>query len=334
MELSQQTLLEVRPGKFGSPYIALGRIQEKSKRWVFVSSNAWRTLTQHIPEVTTILQQKVDKEKSIKLTERLVLTISKFQEKYYVGVHSTDSQGQRLRGRGLNMNVDEWQKLTNNVQDINQRMKCEETSMKRKRDDDSSVPKKAKHDDTILVKQYQWQKVHCITSEPYQADKHWFFSEKQAVESLDDYHMLGGDEPCCISNIIATREVPIAEDKDILKYILLTFLKNSIEKAQKEQCEACEMDLPGQRSHMKSGCLMEWSETVDKHFQAIRKQVSCAKLLEVYKKLMIHMKVDSMKTDTELYTLCFQISCDDTTMITQLKNEIVPHEYAMIIHTM
>ena len=118
IHLSEKTLVEVRPGQYGSPYVALGRIQGKSTRWVFLSSTAWQMLSSLIPEVAYVLGQGLNDEMKFHLNSRVLLAVSKFHDKYYVGMHSIDDQGQKVRGRGINLNIDEWSDLTRNVHKI------------------------------------------------------------------------------------------------------------------------------------------------------------------------------------------------------------------------
>ena len=123
LQLSEKTLVEVRPGQYGSPYVALGRIQGKSTRWVFLSSTAWQMLSSLIPEVAYVLGQGLDDEMRFHLNGRVLLAVSKFHDKHYVGMHSTDAQGQRVRGRGINLNMDEWRDLIRNIHGINHALK-------------------------------------------------------------------------------------------------------------------------------------------------------------------------------------------------------------------
>ena len=73
-------MVEVGPGLYRSPYVALGRIQEKYTCWVFLSSNAWHILASLIPGVSTIVKLGLDKEMHLHLNGRVLLAVSKFHE--------------------------------------------------------------------------------------------------------------------------------------------------------------------------------------------------------------------------------------------------------------
>ena len=109
-QLSQQTVTVVKNGQFG-PYVAVGRRKEKATRWVFLSTQAWTELTNNIDKVTAMVKQGLDKEETIVLTKRVKLTASCFKDRYYIGIHSTDRNGQRIKGHGMNLNMDEWSQL-------------------------------------------------------------------------------------------------------------------------------------------------------------------------------------------------------------------------------
>ena len=120
LQLSHKAVAEVRRGTFGS-YVAVGKRQGENKCWVFISSQAWQNLTQTIPKVTELLTQDLDKEEEIVLTKRVKLTVVCFKGKYYIGLHSTDLSGNRVKG--LNLDMDEWTGLVTNVYGIEQNMK-------------------------------------------------------------------------------------------------------------------------------------------------------------------------------------------------------------------
>ena len=79
-----------------------------------------------IPEVSSIVNQGLDNEMCLHLNGRVLLAVSKFHDKYYVGMHGIDAQGQRLRGCGLNLNLDKWNDLVRNLCGINHAMAVDE----------------------------------------------------------------------------------------------------------------------------------------------------------------------------------------------------------------
>ena len=148
-QLSQQTVVAVKKGQFG-PYVAVGRQkEEKPTRWVYLSEQAWQKLNECMSEVADILNK--DKEEMRTLTKRVQLNVTKYKEKYYVGLHCTDLQGVVQRGRRVNMNMTEWNELVKKVMDINKAMerKTKEGVKRKGETEEKTEAKKQKTEETI-----------------------------------------------------------------------------------------------------------------------------------------------------------------------------------------
>lgn len=102
IHLSERTAVEVQLGKYG-PYLAVGRKQ----RWVYLSKTA----------VGAIDVQKIDKfiqneeNGKVHLCRNQNAVVSQYQGHVYVGFQCLDVHGEILRGKGVNLNRDEWQEL-------------------------------------------------------------------------------------------------------------------------------------------------------------------------------------------------------------------------------
>jgi hypothetical protein len=112
IELSNKTAVEVQEGQFG-PYLALGRkVADSTKyRWVFLSKTAVKAID---PEkIASLLEKKG--AGYLQLCGNQHAVVSQYRDLSYIGFHRLDGHGEVIRGKGLNLNRDEWQTLASDL---------------------------------------------------------------------------------------------------------------------------------------------------------------------------------------------------------------------------
>ena len=356
ISLSDKTILEIRPDNYGSPYIAFGRKQTTSTRWVFLSTSAWQTLAKIIPEVSTILKQGLDKEMRLQLNGRLLLAVSKFWDKYYVDMHYVNQQGDRVKGRGLNLNIDEWKELVRNVGHINiimNQMKSTETqplssasssSQKRpnqseEKPENQSQVKYRKADSEEMetaiqpkVKQYQWQNIMSSTNQVVEKDCIWTFSERSCKQRLEDHRKHHPHTSESSKDVLETREIPLPSDQDLINWIIQNLYRDAIGKMMRDRCIACELDLPGQMDHMDGGCLMEWEHAVDRYLSQAELVVSRLSVTETFRNVKSALEVNVPMTEADLPTLALMIACAEQTLESDLKRDKIDENFVALFN--
>lgn len=343
IELSEKTLVEARPGQYGKPYIAIGRIQGKFTRWMFLSSTAWQTLATLAPQVTSIVHDGTENEIRLQLNTRVLLTICRFRDKYYVGMHSLDGEGRRVRGKGVNLDLQEWNNLFSNVANINQVMQqlSDEHPQPTKRplsaDDQDAEAKRQKTQETTgslqpMVKQYQWRNVSPFDhTKIIRADDCWVFSQEICRKRLNDFHKLGYEVPDTSSDIVETREIPLPEDSELTRWVVLSFFRKAINDAMKEGCCGCDEGLSDPESHVQ-GCRMPWSDAVDRYFDRIEMSVWRISAMELFKKLKNALEVNVPVPEPGLLTIGLMIACAEQTLQNDLKAaDVIPKDFCMLI---
>ena len=303
-------MVEVRPGHYGSPYVALGRIHGKSIERVFLSSTTWKNLT-------FVIGQGVDEEMMLHLNSWVLLA-------------------------RINLNMDEWNDLTRNIQGVNHAMKelrdskpnlkrsltkqsqGQEVKKQKVQEVDDSQSKESNQQKTNqqpIIKQYQWQIVHPYSRKVWCTDTHWVFSETVAVERLEEYREKGYEVPDTSSHIIETREIPLPSPEHFVKWLYLYHLKKNIVRMRDENCQACEMDLCGQRDHMEGGCLGKWEDAVDSYFTQAKTNMTCNQIACAYKKVLSFLKVD-LPNEPDLLSVAFIASMSEYELIEDTKEEV------------
>ena len=312
-QLSQQTVLEVRHGKYG-PYVALGRIQEKSKRWVFLSARAWDVLTKNIDNVNNITKQDLDKEETIILTQRVKLTVSCYKDKYYIGVHSTDQSGERVQGRGMNLNMDEWEQM------MQQKINIEESMNSRKRragEQEEIEAKKAKKEEqqtAKTIKQYQWRNVWPGNHNTiYAKDDCWAFTEEMCKKRLKAYNDEGYEVADTSTDIIVSRDIPEPKTSDIIKYIFMYYIRKEIIRLRDDMSKHA-----GRGFDEVDGCI--WPYAVNKYFKKAKSKISDIQVMTALKKTMEVLKIDINMSDPDLLTLVLNVGMKEYEL-KQLINE-------------
>jgi hypothetical protein len=116
-ELSGKSYVEVRQSQYGANkfYVKVGRTlpprdgKAQLERWLNLSEYAWKSFDASIPQIQDAIGSGTDYAKPISPQHNV--TVSKFKDQHYVGFHTMDSDDKRIRGKTINLNRDEWNKL-------------------------------------------------------------------------------------------------------------------------------------------------------------------------------------------------------------------------------
>ena len=109
LSLSNYTEVVAKKSQFNTDkYLQVKRGQ----RWVNVSLKSWQKLKILMPEISKAVKDeeayKADLYSTWSGSQSVI--VMKYEDKMYVGLHAFDKAGERERGKGINLFVDEWAK--------------------------------------------------------------------------------------------------------------------------------------------------------------------------------------------------------------------------------
>ena len=117
-KLSQKTTLQVALNKYGKVSAEIMRSRDNAIRRLYLHKREMEGLLMLIPQINNMVKSCEDGDIRVQLSgSDKYVTVSLFRGKKYIGVH-TYKDGQRLAGRCMNLDVDEWDKLTSKRKQI------------------------------------------------------------------------------------------------------------------------------------------------------------------------------------------------------------------------
>ena len=89
----------------------------------------------------------------------------------------------------------------------------------------------------LTVSQYQWQSVLFPSGEVFSRDEFWSLSKQSAEKRLKDHNARDFDVPCSCGDVIESRQVPLPDTADIIKWIYHYHMKKLILKLARPEME-------------------------------------------------------------------------------------------------
>ena len=125
LTLSDRVKLVVKTAKTGAPYL---RFERDERPRVILFEESWKRLKEVSIQASAIFEGYG----ANLLTEWLLndsptsqqkLLATTFKDVTYVGIHTFDSDGNRVEGRAVNLNAEEWRKLVQMIGEVDTAMK-------------------------------------------------------------------------------------------------------------------------------------------------------------------------------------------------------------------
>ncbi len=315
IKLDDSAELETRSGQYG-PYVCLSKeYTNKTKgnqyrRCIFFSTDKWEKLVEVIPQVTEVLQQQQQQQQQnaddgqewiLALNDHMRLTVSKFQGKMYVGLHSLDDQQELVRSKCINLVDSCWQKLIKNTGKIARHLKKKQPSTTAT-SSSSTLTKARRGSASSTIKQYGWQSKD--------GQEHWYYSLKECQQDAEHAGI----------GIFQSKMVPPPQPKDLMTEAYAYLLRQAIKRISREQCFGCGINHGSQSEHMQAGCLSEWSDLVMTYYSDAVNSVTDFMIAELYcgliDKLGLKLTEDPTKLAIEVQ-LMFPVHGDLTAEMKQ-----------------
>ena len=163
-----------------------------------------------------------------------------------------------------------------------------------------------------LVTQYQWQNVHCFTNRVFFSDKYWVFMEKECQTRLYKHHKKGGDVVDSSGYIIQTRQIPLPDMTDLVKWIYLYNLTKSLTSMAKESKPGSKM--PEEKK--------KWCQTVDKYYVSCKSRIDPSQISAALKKIVSLLTIDIPPQLPDMYTMLLVSRMINGDLLRELKEPV------------
>ena len=127
----------------------------------------------------------------------------------------------------------------------------------------------------LMVTQYQWQKVCFPSQEVFIKDDSWVLTRQAAEKRLEEYNKKGYDEPCSSGDHIQTRQVPLPDTTDLIKWLYHYHMKKLIMELMAPASER--MSVLEKRE--------KWRVEVDRHFAECKMRITARQVADAYSKM-------------------------------------------------
>ena len=253
--LSDTTSIEVKASQFTTePYLQVKRHLEHD-RWINVSRSAWKKMTSIMQTIDQAIsdrrEQGFDLYKTKHRSQQVL--VSQFNEDLYVGIHLFDKNGQRERGKGLNFNMTEWQKLKDLTVEIDASLTPQVL------DTAWEYPETMATIYKDTVKSFQGQTKH---------EGVWSFIKPEIQKPKHGSYFM-----------IQEREIVLPKASELLVMCYAYLLGKCIKALIK--CSGCAIDHPSQINHM-DGCLMTSEEALEMYGDQARQEVAITYVVSLY----------------------------------------------------
>jgi hypothetical protein len=252
-----------------------------------------RMLAKRMDDVMEVMdcvkEQPEGEVMQVELTDTRVVQVSKYKGEVYCGIFKV-IDGRISRKGGMNFGLSEWANLyeymiTSPVwSDV-------QTRPPRKR---ARITEPRASGLVMNVIRYRWKWISDIGSEVVAEGSNWCYSDTVCLSDADRNKP---DIPVFL--IVETKSLPVKCNEQLMDALHISLLKQKLSEIQHERCPGCEIDAPGQVAHME-GCLMEWSDCVEKHLDEVVQVVTSVDRLNLYKRLKAHLGKTEPTTSHEL----------------------------------
>lgn len=285
--LSTNSTLQVLQSNFNSQkyvkLLRLGNNAEKRERWINFAANTWDAIQSMGSQISAELENfdgDEGSEKTFQVNDQTTININKFKGLLYVGFCQKNGE---FTNR-INLNMDEWKKLTAELCKIRKCLHVEESKAKKKRAGKAlatpSKKKKITSEATSNITKYQWVIIGTDGTVRKNNGK-WFFSQDQCVqdgtsELQDDLDIL----------LIDTCTEAILPPLDLLKLVYATVVQETAKQLARSACDGCKTDHPSQSQHMApGGCLTEDHEKTSHYMKDALAAIGQSQVLDLVNKV-------------------------------------------------
>lgn len=295
--LSNYVSVEVKISQFvAESYLQIKRHGDYD-RWINMSASSWKKIVTVSPDVDRLLIAK--KEDGIVLYNTRQgsqkVLVSMYNGELYVGIHLFDAAGERVRGKGLNMSMSEWQKLKELTPNIDAAMTAQIFPAS------WTYPESKRPIYKDMMKTFKGQLI-------YEGAWHFTQPELQKPERAAYF-------------MIQEREVVLPSASELLM-ICYSYL---IDKAIKPliQCGGCEYDHPSQVQHIE-GCMMTTEEAWNRYAFEVKAKLSVEELLKLYRKVREELDLSPPEGmfDVEAYLKRVEVKSEIDDLYKRLCNEL------------
>jgi len=158
--LSERVSVTAKVAKTGSPYL---RFEREDRPRVVLFEHAWRRLKQVSLQVTAIfagneanLLREWLLNDSGKVQQKLLMTT--YKDVMYTGIHSFDENGERIRGRAINLRNDEWMRLLQSVDELDAAMNmCVDAFFQEPKDPKTQLPEEEGDEWESHTRRQSWE---------------------------------------------------------------------------------------------------------------------------------------------------------------------------------
>ena len=252
------TSVEVKTSKFSSDHYLQVKRHGEYDRWINVNRSSWIKLKGWVNDIDQALANRdehtFDLYKTKQGSQKALVTF--YNGDPYVGIHLFDQNGVRCRGKGLNLTMEEWQKLKETMDEIDAAMMS------------LTFPKEWEYPDT--------------SRNFYKAYVKTFKGETRHVEGWSiDYPEMQKPKTGCYFMIQETDKA-LPDAADLLVKCYSYFVNKCVQSLIK--CDACELDRPSQIDHI-DGCLLGPTTALEQYGDEARNAVDISAVAELYKKV-------------------------------------------------
>ena len=261
--LSKITSVEVKSSQFTTDkYLHLKKQHGNYSRWVNLSCTSWNKLTSMSHDIDGAIAAAQNQSFdlfSIWSGSQKVL-IESFQDKLYIGIHSFHKGGQRIRGRGLNLNLDEWKKWQELATEISTAM----TS--------TGIPETWQYSETNRS-MFKW--VWRTKDGDVKNEGQWTFSYQECFQAA-----LYTVDKCIFT--IKEKETPLPSASSLL----IMCYDHLVQKTARSlvKCNGCVIDHPSQTQHL-DGCLMSQDSAMLLYSQEARQMLTAEEVMTFYNRV-------------------------------------------------
>ena len=154
-----------------------------------------------------------------------------------------------------------------------------------------------------MITHYQWQNIQGRTREVFFTDNCWVFSKAESEKSLEEHRKIGCDIVDSSGYIIETRQTPLPDVADLIKWIYFYYIQKYIAKRVSHQDPRM------------------WTGLADKYFSEAKSSIDSREVNCLLKKLMSKLEVDIRIGEPDQYCILLISRMINSALLHDLKEE-------------
>ena len=295
--LSNKVSVEVKISQFATGgYLQIKRHGDYD-RWINMSASSWKKMTLVMKDIDHAIsdcrEHAIDLYRTKEKSQQVLVSL--YNGDLYVGIHLFDKDGQRERGKGLNMNMEEWQKLKELAPNISAAMSSQIFP------GSWTYPESKRSVYKDMIKSFKGQLIY---------EGAWQFTQPEVQKPDRAAYFM-----------IQEREVVLPSASALLVICYLYLIDKAIKPLI--QCHGCRYDHPSQVQHLE-GCMMSTEEAWDQYALVAKAKVSIEEVLKLYMKVREELDLPPPEGtfDVEAYLKTVEVKSEVDVMYKRLCNEL------------